>query len=204
MTQVEEVTAQIADVKITNKGTGAGGANTTKQGKKFEELTQNEENLINQGFIKEKLNKTKTGYCYKKKFDDKEVLYFTQGGLKIYLKQKFNINLFRHPDEAYIIIYNNGKKVLKILEKKNQNVGGSVDIKLYAGNCICREYQKVVGDDFTVKYAFCVSLYFQNKFNSEERKYEILKEIFDEDNIELFFGEDIDYFDKLNKWINSS
>lgn len=36
------------------------------------------------------------------------------------MKNKYNINLFRCPDEAYIIEYTNGKKVIKILEKKNK------------------------------------------------------------------------------------
>jgi hypothetical protein len=38
------------------------------------------------------------------------------------MKQNYDINLFRCPDEAYIIEYKNGKKIIKILEKKEQNV----------------------------------------------------------------------------------
>lgn len=34
-----------------NKGTGAGGANTNKNGKKFEEKTSNRERLLEMGFI---------------------------------------------------------------------------------------------------------------------------------------------------------
>ena len=38
------------------------------------------------------------------------------------MKKKYKIDLFRFPDEAYIIDYKNGRKVIKILEKKNQNI----------------------------------------------------------------------------------
>ena len=38
------------------------------------------------------------------------------------MKNKFNILLFRYPDEAYIIEYNTGKKVIKILEKKTKTL----------------------------------------------------------------------------------
>jgi hypothetical protein len=36
------------------------------------------------------------------------------------MKNKYGIDLFRYPDKAYIIEYNNSKKVIKILEKKNK------------------------------------------------------------------------------------
>jgi hypothetical protein len=35
-----------------NKGTGAGGANTNYYGKKFEEKTNNEQRLLESGYIK--------------------------------------------------------------------------------------------------------------------------------------------------------
>ena len=49
------------------------------------------------------------------------------------MKYKYNISMFRCPDEAYIIEYKNGKIQVKILEKKEQNVEGSVETKLWAG-----------------------------------------------------------------------
>ncbi len=35
-----------------------------------------------------------------------------------------------------------------------------------------------------------------------ERKYNILKNILDENNISILYGNNNDYFDKLNDWIN--
>ena len=112
-----------------NKGTGAGGANTNLYGKKFEEKTNNQQRLIDFGFVKQSLtqNPKKTyDYYLSKSFEDKTIVFVLQNGLKKYCKQKYNIDLFRCPDEAYIIEYANGRKVIKILEKKEQNVQGSV------------------------------------------------------------------------------
>jgi hypothetical protein len=112
------------------------------------------------------------------------------------MKNKYNIELFRAPDEAYIIEYNNGKKVVKILEKKNQNVNGSVEDKLWAGPSFLKEYEKILGKFFNVHYGFCVSQFLKNKFTNE-KKYIILKEILNESRIEVLFGDD-NYFEILN------
>jgi len=42
---------------IINKGTGAGGANTNYYGKKFEEKTNNQIRLLNDGYIKNSFTK---------------------------------------------------------------------------------------------------------------------------------------------------
>lgn len=54
------------------------------------------------------------------------------------MKNNYNINLFRNPDEAYIIKYNTGKKIIKILEKKEQHIEGSVETKLWSGPSLKR------------------------------------------------------------------
>lgn len=73
------------------------------------------------------------------------------------MKNKYNIELFRYPDEAYIIEYNTGKKIIKILEKKNQNVEGSVETKLWSGPSLKREYKLILKDNLEVHYGFCVN-----------------------------------------------
>ena len=42
---------------ITNKGTGAGGANTNYYGKKFEEKTNNQTRLLDDGYVKNSFTK---------------------------------------------------------------------------------------------------------------------------------------------------
>jgi hypothetical protein len=68
------------------------------------------------------------------------------------MKNRYNIDLFRCPDEAYIIEYTNGRKVVKILEKKEQHVEGSVETKLWSGPSLKREYELMLGDSFELFY----------------------------------------------------
>jgi len=199
------ITEPIAN--ITNKGTGAGGANTNYYGKKFEEKTNNENRLLNNGFVKKSFSKKpKKAYDYylSKEYEDKNVVFVLQNGLKMYMKNKYNIELFRCPDEAYIIEYKTGRKVIKILEKKEQNVEGSVETKLWSGPSLKREYELVLGTEFEVHYGFCVSEFLKKKLTSNEKKYTILNTIFNENNIVVLFGDDDDYFEMFDLWFNNS
>ncbi len=127
-----------------------------------------------------------------------------QNGLKIYMKNKYNIELFRCPDEAYIIEYKTGIKEIKILEKKEQNVDGSVETKLWSGPSLKREYELALGGEFKVCYAFCVNNFLKTKLISQEKKYIILNMIFNENNITVLFGDDENYFDTYHRWFNNS
>ena len=190
---------------LINKGTGAGGSNTNYYGKIFEEKTNNETRLLEQGFIKNSFTKKpKKTYDYflSKSFEDKTIIFVLQNGLKMYMKNKYDIELFRCPDEAYIIEYNNGKKVIKILEKKEQNVEGSVETKLWSGPSLKREYELVLGNDFEICYGFCVSDFLKKKFISNDKKYTILNEILSEQNIAVLFGDDENYFETFDYWFN--
>jgi hypothetical protein len=193
---------------LVNRGTGAGGFNTNLRGKNFEEKTNNEVKLLFQGYEKvfyaSISKKNKYNYYLLKIFDDRKILFFLQNSLKIYIKEKYDIDLFRYPDEAYIIEYNSGKNIIKILEKKSQNGKGSVDTKLWSGPSLKREYEIVLGNNFIVTYGFCVNTYLQKKIISDKNKYSILNKIFIENNIMVLFGDDEEYFLSLDKWINLS
>lgn len=190
-----------------NKGTGAGGSNTTFHGKKFEDKTDSQERLLKMGYVRNSfIKKPKKPYQYylSKVDEDKTTVFVLQGGLKIYMKNKYNINIFRCPDEAYIIEYNNGQIVVKILEKKCQNVEGSVETKLWAGPSLKREYELVLGSKFKVCYGFCVNTFLKKKLISNEKKYVILVMILLENDIKLLFGDDCEYFESLIEWVDSS
>lgn len=189
---------------VINKGTNAGGINTNYYGKKFEEKTNNQTRLLNDGYIKNNFTKNfkKTyNYYLSKTFEDKTIIFVLQNGLKMYMKNKYNIDLFRCPDEAYIIEYNTGKKIIKILEKKEQNVHGSVETKLWASPSLKREYELVLGNEFEVHYCLCVSNFLQNLLISNNKKYLILNEILNEKKIDILFGDEHDYFTSLDNWI---
>jgi hypothetical protein len=116
------------------------------------------------------------------------------------MKIKYNIHMIRQPDEAYIVEYKDGRKVIKILEKKEQRVEGSVDVKLWAPGYLKREYE-IVCNGFEIQYALTVSDFLKNKFTTVE-KFRILSRILQEDNVPLFFGSDKNYFEILDEWIN--
>jgi hypothetical protein len=194
--------------KIINKGTGAGGAKTNYNGLSFEEKTSIEHTLDKSKYIKKELKiKKSKGYYYQYIKDNIDIIYFTKGcknGFKLYFQKEFNITTYRQPDEAYLI-KNDNKYILKILEKKNQNVEGSVEEKLKTGAFNRREYELMVNNieyNFSVVYCFCVSKFLQNKLESDNIKYKNIKKIMEEDKVGLLYGDDDNYIDKLCDWIN--
>mgnify|MGYP000485241837 CR=1 FL=1 len=187
-----------------NRGTGAGGANTNAFGLRFEVKTCNQRNLTDNGFQKKELGTGVSTYYLVYNFDDLQVVvyYASKKGFVKLIKQLFDVETFREPDEAYIIHYLcDNTYHIKILEKKNQNTAGSVEDKLLTGNTIRKIYQRLLPSYCNVSYAFCVSTFLKNNINSNSLKYKVLREIFEEDNIPIFFGDDDDYFCKINHWI---
>jgi hypothetical protein len=187
--------------KKSNKGTGAGGSNTTQFGRSFEEVTCMKDVLESIGYIRKKMSNKKYGYYLKKKTDDIKILFFEQHGLKAYFKKKYDITLYRNPDEAYVI-KTKDKCIVKILEKKEQRNEGSVETKLWSGPSLKREYEIVLGDKFIVEYAYCINDFLSKKFQSGNRKYEVLKQILDENNISVFYANDTNYCKQLISWIS--
>lgn len=165
--------------------------------------------MLENKFIKKYINKkTKYGYYFIKN----NIIYITKSGFKIYFKNKFNININKQPDEAFVTILDN-ICYIKILEKKNQNVEGTVEDKLKTGNFNKREYEKIFEKEsiinklpykFIISYAFCINTFLHKKMQSEQLKYIIMKEIMLEDDITLFYGEDENYFNALFEWINKN
>jgi hypothetical protein len=182
-----------------NKGFGAGGANTNKIGLTFERKTDNGPRLMVNGY--------QSGPCdslFKKEVDDKTVSFVTQHHFRQFMQHHFSDlqqhPVFRNPDEAYIIEQKSKKPVIKILEKKAQTVMGSVETKLWAAPSLKREYELVLGDSFEVHYALCISTFLGELFTTSF-KFQILKKILDEQNIQVFFGDQEDYFSKLDAWL---
>jgi hypothetical protein len=185
-----------------NKGTGAGGANTNKNGKAFEELTSNEPRLLANGFVKHIVpgKKGKFDYYLEKPTADGSIVYLTQGGMAAYFMWKFSIEMVRHPDEAYLI-QRGDTYTLRVLEKKNQNVQGSVDTKLLAGPGMLEEYVMCIENPkFTVMYAFCLSAFLKAQYVSDAKKWKLMRAINARHGIEVLFGEDKDYYERLDAW----
>jgi hypothetical protein len=54
---------------------------------------------------------------------------------------------------------------------------------------------------FIIEYAFCLSKFLEDKFESKQIKYINLNKILNEDNVKIFYGDNINYFDKIHEWI---
>jgi hypothetical protein len=189
---------------IQNRGTGASGANTNLNGISFEKKTDNESRLLENRFIRKPIPGSKAKYAYyleREISPDESITYLTQSGLKLYFAHLFNNkDICREPDEAYL--FRNGDKyTLKILEKKNQNTEGSVDTKLLAGKGFIDEYEFILGPNFTVKYAFCISEFLKKDYISDRKKNQALRHINQKYGIDVLYGDDENYFETLDAWI---
>ena len=178
--------------KIKNRGTGAGGAKTNKNGLPYEELTELKEDdrYKNKETIKiEKKNLNKV------QIDNQEFMKLSKGELKGYMKhhKKFNIKSEKtlQPDECYVDEVN---KVINIIEKKFQQCAGSVDEKIQTGPFKIWFYKEQY-PDYEIRYCYCLSDWFRSdKYKPEMR---FLKEY----NIEVFWGSDKSYVTNILDWI---
>jgi hypothetical protein len=196
---------------MINRNKLSGGKNTTTNGKNFENKTINEY-IIKNG-IKVDILKKQYYYVYSINNDDYnlDILYFQQKSFKLYVLQNYSIELFRHADEAYIII---NKRVplfaenitIKILEKKHQNSEGSCETKLWASPSLKEEYV-IMFDTLPIKieYGLCLNEFFKQKIQANSKllssKYQILKKILTNHNIPILYGDDDNYLEKLNNWV---
>jgi hypothetical protein len=57
------------------------------------------------------------------------------------------------------------------------------------------------GTEIHVNYAFCVSTFLKEKIMSDKPKWRALRDINKEYGITLLFGDDEDYFEKLDDWL---
>lgn len=190
---------------VINKGTGAGGANTNVNGKSFEKKTENESRLLSNDFVRKDIPGKKGKHDYYLEKSDSpttSIVYLTQGGFKSYFAHFFKKEMCRHPDEAYLF-RNDTSYTLKILEKKNQNTPGSVDTKLLAGRAFIDEYEFLLGENFTVQYAFCISEFLKKEYLADTVKGKALRYVIAKNKTPILFGEDDDYYSKLDTWINS-
>jgi hypothetical protein len=191
-----------------NKGTGAGGSNTNSNGIAFENKTDNEDHMISCGFVRKIIpgkQNTKYGYYLEKNDGNKTIHFVTQNGLKYYMFHFHQKKMCREPDGAYIITDNITNNItVKILEKKEQKGAGSVEDKLMLGyHFKFVEYPSCLGPNFKVEYAFCLSGYFKNIYNSDQLKWQIIRNDNEKNNIPVLFGDDDDYQSKLSEWVNS-
>ena len=170
----------------SNRGTGAGGANTNKNGLPFEKSTdlestcsvEREEKYADYvKFVNDTSNKI---YCHIK---EKKLL-------KYLVPKVPGAHGCKQPDDCYI---EEEEKIIFIIEKKMQKVSGSVGEKIQTGP-FKRHHYKEMYPDYEIVYIYCLSKFFKKNYEAE-LKY--LKK----EKIPVFWGEEPDYFKKLSDFI---
>jgi hypothetical protein len=172
-------------IVIINKGTGAGGANTNKNGLSYEEKT-NLETLYSEcseikknkskiikfiGYENELINANKSAlHKYMENIGEKDTSIQSAAGCK-------------EPDEAYIDLM---RKNIFIIEKKFQQTPGSVDEKIQTAAFKKYHYSNLF-PNFKIHYIYCLSDWFKRDEYKSVLKY--LSDI----NIPVFWGNDGEY-----------
>ena len=144
-----------------NRGTGAGGSNTNKNGLQYETLTE-----LNDKFIKVK----STPYADLIKFNISDNEYYkTQktNFLKLMSKEiNSEVEILhgcKQPDECYIKLNPN---IIFFIEKKFQNKAGSVCEKLQTAAAKIWCYENMY-PNYKIVYIYCLSDWFKTKCKGE-------------------------------------
>jgi len=177
--------------KIINKGTGAGGANTNKNGLQFEEVADLKDRY--ESIIRRKIGsevKFKGHLCtfievsksalhkYMEKIGEKNMTLKPAAGCKL-------------PDEAYIDLE---KNIVFIIEKKFQQKSGSADEKLQTGY-FKQSHYKGLFPNFKIYYMYCLSDWFKR----EESALKYLKD----GGIPVFWGNSETCKEKIIEFIHN-
>jgi hypothetical protein len=152
---------KIVKPKIINKGTGAGGANTNKNGLIFEEVVD-----LKDGYESIQPSRNGIGSEVKFKGQSRTFIEVSKSALHKYMEKIGEKNMIlkpaagcKKPDEAYIDLE---KKNIFIIEKKFQQTSGSADEKLQTG-CFKQLHYKGLFPNFKIYYMYCLSDWFKRE-----------------------------------------
>lgn len=160
-----------------NRGTGAGGSNTNKNGLSYEEKTDLSDNFLEleKGSYSKTIQFTNTNKKFKRTQQSKFYKYMKK---KEYLDNKIDkAHGCKNPDECYI---DEREKNLFIIEKKFQQCPGSVCEKIQTPHFKLWQYKRSF-PHFKIIYVYCLSDWFKTNCKAE---LEYLKNI----NIPVFWG----------------
>jgi hypothetical protein len=204
-------------MSVTNRGTGAGGANTNGNGLPYELYTDLSDSYVElQEPVETKQNSKprakSTSKCgsfmkavsflgYDRRIHTASKSAFHKGmellGFLMVLPVALGITQPAHgcrqPDEAYV---DTARKKIVIIEKKFQEHGGSVCEKIQTGDFKRRQYQKMY-PQFEVHYVYCLSSWFKKNCAAE------IDDLENYSNIPVFFGHDEKYKENIIHFIHN-
>ena len=171
---------------IINRGTGAGGANTNKNGLSYEQKTDlsSEYDIIKQFKYHKIIN-----------FNNYELVCINNKQLFKYMENKTDNDICKahgckQPDECYI---DENNKVVYIIEKKFQQTSGSVCEKLQTPDFKLWQYTRTF-PQYRIVYIYCLSDWFKKNCIAE-------LEYLEYKNVPVFWGSDFNYKNKIISFI---
>lgn len=191
-TSISEVKKETTTNKhVVNKGTGAGGSNTNKNGLQFEQVTE-----LNQYYTILEIKDKNTKFI---KFNDCDrdtvFVYTKKNGFNTYLGDKIKkeppaLHGTKQPDEVYIDEKNRN---IFIVEKKFQQGGGSKCECLQTPDKKKRNISRRI-PGYEIIYIYCLSEWFKKNCPGEIMDFE-------EDKIPYFWGSSENYKDDVINFI---
>ena len=179
-------------MSIVNKGTGAGGAQTNKNGLDYEKITCLDDKI--RILRKYKLGKGKNHYVNEVLVKKRRFRKCQKGGLKKYMDEhRVTAKCAREsqPDECFI---DPDRNIIFILEKKFQGVDGSVDDKIQTG-VFKRWFYQQQYPKYEIRYAYVLNDWFKSPKYTPEMEYNAMHDIC------IFWGSDDNYSDKIFSWL---
>lgn len=176
------------DTNIKNKGTGAGGSNTNKNGLSYEELTELDDRIT---ILEESKISSKIRFNH----DKKSFIKTKQSKLFKCMKDEIDISIekahgCKNPDECYI---DKELKNMFIIEKKFQQCSGSVCEKIQTPDFKLWQYSRTF-PKYNIIYIYCLSDWFKKNCKAE-------LEYLDFKNICYFWGSSETYKDDIINFI---
>ena len=176
------------EINIKNKGTGAGGSNTNKNGLPYEDFTKLDDRIT-------MIEKNKFSNIIKFNDNEKSFIKTKQANLFKCMKDEINTNIekahgCKHPDECYI---DKELKNMFIIEKKFQQCSGSVCEKIQTPDFKLWQYSRTF-PDYNIIYIYCLSDWFKKNCIAE-------LEYLDFKNISYFWGNSKTYKDDIINFI---
>jgi hypothetical protein len=162
------ITITPKDSQQKDKKTYGGGANTNKTGLSFEKKTCLFTLCKEHEFVVE------PSYCISnlvyKTYPDYKLYCCSKNSFKQFVGTQFKKEMYREPDDAFIVIKQNGPTKVYIIEKKTQNQSGTIDEKLFAVNYYLADYKLNFGSGFEIIYILCLSSYLWNCIENPKNK----------------------------------
>lgn len=184
----EKLNKKLEPNTVKNKGTGAGGLNTNKNGLPYEEMTDlNDKTII--------LKQNKFSNIIKFKNSEKIFIQTKQANLFKCMINEVNTDIqkahgCKNPDECYI---DEELKNMFIIEKKFQQCSGSVCEKIQTPDFKLWQYSRTF-TNYNIVYIYCLSDWFKKNCISE-------LEYLDFKNISYFWGNSETFKDDIVNFI---